>query len=143
MTARHLKKYIRMNDGIRIPWAISVYPVQIRHMDRFLKVTEAIVVVAPLFWSLPGSKSFKVKGSKAFKLSKAGQGEASYKLLSVKGKKAGKLKKMFKVDAKTGKITVKKGLKKGTYKLKISVSAAGNDSYEKADKTVKVTVRVR
>ena len=45
--------------------------------------------------------------------------------------------------AKNGKITVKKGLKKGTYKIKVKVTAAGNSNYNKATKTVTVTVRVK
>ncbi len=45
--------------------------------------------------------------------------------------------------SKAGKITVKKGLKKGTYKVKIKVSAAGNATYKAATKIVKVTIRVK
>ena len=45
--------------------------------------------------------------------------------------------------AKTGKITVKKGLKKGTYKVKLRVTAAGNKNYKKKAKTVVVKVRVK
>ena len=45
--------------------------------------------------------------------------------------------------AKNGKITVKKGLKKGTYTVKVNVTAAGNAKYNKATKvaTVKVVVK--
>ena len=45
--------------------------------------------------------------------------------------------------AKNGNITVKKGLKKGTYKVKIKVSASGNAKYKAAVKTVTVTIRVK
>lgn len=45
--------------------------------------------------------------------------------------------------AKNGKITVKKGLKKGTYKEKIKVTAAGNTEYKAATKTVTVTIKVK
>ena len=45
--------------------------------------------------------------------------------------------------AKNGKITVKKGLKKGTYKIKVTVSAAGNNTYKKATKTVSVKIVVK
>ena len=41
----------------------------------------------------------------------------------------------------SGKITVKKGLKKGTYKVKIKVKAAGTSSYK--SKTVSVTVKIK
>ncbi len=47
-------------------------------------------------------------------------------------------------NAKTGKITVKKGTKKGTYRIKVEVMAAGNGNYlaSKA-KTVSVKVKVK
>ena len=45
--------------------------------------------------------------------------------------------------AKNGKITVKKGLKKGTYKVKVKVTAAGNKEYKAAVKTVTVTIKVK
>ncbi|MBE5957781.1 MAG: hypothetical protein E7254_02835 [Lachnospiraceae bacterium] len=81
-----------------------------------------------------------IKAKKAIKVLKA-QGNVTYKLSSVKkGKK--NFKKYFKV-AKNGKITVKKGLKKGTYKVQIKVTASGNDKYEAGSKiaTVKITVK--
>ena len=45
--------------------------------------------------------------------------------------------------SKTGKVTVKKGLKKGTYKVKIKVSAAAVTNYNAASatKTIKVVVK--
>ena len=42
-----------------------------------------------------------------------------------------------------GKITVKKGLKKGTYKVKVNVTAAGNSNYKPATKKVTVTIKVK
>ena len=45
--------------------------------------------------------------------------------------------------SKAGKITVKKGLKKGTYKIKVKVKAAGNATYKAATKTVTVTIKVK
>lgn len=47
------------------------------------------------------------------------------------------------VNSKTGKVTVKKGIKKGTYKTKIKVSAAAKGNYKAGTKTVTVTVRVK
>ena len=51
--------------------------------------------------------------------------------------------KYLKVNKKTGKITVAKGTKAGTYKIKVKVRAAGNSSYKAktVTKTVKVVVR--
>lgn len=53
------------------------------------------------------------------------------------------LKKKFVVNKNTGRITAKKGLKKGIYKLKVQVNCAGNESYEACTKTVTVTIKVR
>ena len=47
------------------------------------------------------------------------------------------------VNAKNGKITVKKGTKKGTYKAKVKVSAAGDGDYKAGAKTVTVTIKVK
>lgn len=67
----------------------------------------------------------------------------SYKLLSAK-KGSKSFKKKFKINAKTGKVTIKKKLRKGTYKLKVNVKAAGNANYKaSAVKTVTFRVKVR
>ena len=42
-----------------------------------------------------------------------------------------------------GKITVKKGLKKGTYTLKVKVTAAGTTTYKAKTKTVSVKIKVK
>lgn len=57
-------------------------------------------------------------------------------------KKVGGSKKL-RVNAKTGKITVKKKTKKGKYKIKIKVTANGNANYKAATKTVTVKIRVK
>lgn len=44
---------------------------------------------------------------------------------------------------KYAKITVKKRLKKGTYKLKVTVTAAGNRNYLAGTKTVTLKVKIR
>jgi len=67
----------------------------------------------------------------------------TFKLVSVKkGKK--NYKKTFSIDLKTGKVTVRKGLKKGTYKVKVRIKAEGNANYRaSAWKAVTFKVRVR
>ena len=44
---------------------------------------------------------------------------------------------------KNGKVTVKKKLKKGTYSVKVKVTAAGNKNYNKVTKNVTFKVRVK
>ena len=87
-------------------------------------------------------KAQTIKRAKLITVSKA-QGKLTYKLVSAKnGKKS--FKKYFKVNAKTGNVTVKKGLKKGTYKVKVKVKAAGNGNYNPSSwKNVTSTVRVK
>ena len=76
-------------------------------------------------------KNQVVAQKNAFAISKA-QGKVTYKKAS--GNKS------ITVNS-AGKITVKKGLKKGTYKVAVNVTAAGNATYKA--KTVKVIVVVK
>ena len=72
--------------------------------------------------------------TKAIKITNA-QGILSYK------KKKG-VKKVS-IDKTTGKITIKKGLKKGKYKIVVDVTAAGNRKYKPATKSVTFTLNVK
>lgn len=49
--------------------------------------------------------------------------------------------KKIKINKKTGKVTVRKGLKKGTYKIVVAVTAAESAVYK--SRTKKVTFRIR
>lgn len=69
---------------------------------------------------------------------KGAEGDVTY---TVKGNK--KALKALKFNKKNGKITVKKGTKKGKYVLTITVNAAGNNLYEAGTQTVKITVKVK
>lgn len=70
---------------------------------------------------------------------KKAQGKVTYKLVSGDAKS----KKVLKLNKKTGKVTVKKGTKKGTYKLKVKVLSAGTKEHKAGDKTVTITVRAK
>ncbi len=71
-------------------------------------------------------KPLKVSGS---------QGKLTYKKTSGNSK--------IKVNSANGKFTLKKGLKKKTYTVKVVVSAAGNANYNGAAKTVKLKIKVK
>ena len=74
--------------------------------------------------------------SKVVTFSKKGQGTLTY------AKSSGN--KKITINKKTGKVTVAKGLKKGTYKVKIKIKAGGNANYKaSAYKTVtfKITIK--
>ena len=88
-------------------------------------------------------KTQTLKVSKVIKFTKKGQGTMQYKLYSVKkGKKS--FKKYFKIASKSGKVTVKKGLKRGTYKVRVKVKAGGNANYQpSAWKTETFKIRVK
>lgn len=47
------------------------------------------------------------------------------------------------VNSKTGKLTVKKGLRKGTYRIKVQIKSAAKGNYTAGSRTVTVTVRVK
>ncbi len=79
------------------------------------------------------NKKTVIKKAKAFTIKNA-QGAVTFK--KAKGNKKITV-------AKNGKITVKKGLKKGTYKIKVKVTAAGNAEYKAAVKTVTVKIVVK
>ena len=79
-----------------------------------------------------------------FTISKAknNKGNLKYTFVSaVKGKKSFKAK--FAVNKNTGKITVKKGTAKGTYTIKVKVTAKGNTNYKAMTKSVAVTITVK
>ncbi len=105
--------------------------------------TQDVTVVVKVLPKLSNPMSLTAKTPTV----RAGKSVSAKKLVSVKGakgkvtyKKAGGNKKI--VVAKNGKLTVKKGLKPGTYRVKLKVTAAGNGTYKKATKTVVCTVIV-
>ena len=81
--------------------------------------------------------------TKVISFTKDAKDKKIYALSSaMKGKKS--FKKYFRISKTTGKVTVRKGLKKGTYKVKVTVQAKGNGNYiASARKTVTFKVRVR
>ena len=55
----------------------------------------------------------------------------------------GKALKVFKVNAKNGAITVAKGTKVGTYKVKVKARAKGDSNYKATTKRATVRIRVK
>ena len=94
------------------------------------------------------AKTATVKYSK---LKKANQKLGVTKVISFRNKGQGTKayakasgNKKITIAKKTGKVTVKKGLKKGTYKVKVKVKAAGTGNYKpSAWKTVTLKIRVQ
>ena len=98
----------------------------------------------------------KTKGIKVKVVRKKGYTFAPIKLVTTDGERyVGKVtykgkflnkksKKALKFSTKTGKITVRKGAKKGTYKIRVTAKAGGDGNYMPCtlvNKTVKIKVR--
>jgi len=91
-------------------------------------------------------KTYKVKASK---VKKKNQSIKRSKVLTIKNNKgslsfykvSGNAKIV--INATSGKITVKKKLKKGTYKVQVRVKAAGNSTYAQSTKTVTIKIKVK
>ncbi|MBR0405757.1 MAG: S8 family serine peptidase [Eggerthellaceae bacterium] len=79
-------------------------------------------------------KSKRVSGAITF--TKAAKGKVTYKKVS-----SGSSSKLS-INEKTGKITVKKGTPRGTYRIKVTVRAAGNASYKPRMRTITVKIKV-
>ncbi|MCR5543161.1 MAG: hypothetical protein K6F55_03355 [Eubacterium sp.] len=107
----------------------------IKKVANTLKVSEKKSKVK--FANVKKTKQF-VK--KSIKVVNKGQGKLTYKKVKVNKKK---FNKYFKVNKKTGKITIKKGLKKGTYIVTISVTAAGDKNHNKVTKKAVATIVVK
>ncbi len=107
-----------------------------------------------------GTKTYKASGSgsseisltKTYKATALKKSARSFTACAVKKNEGAvtytaagnaRSRKALKFSGKTGKLTVKKGLKKGTYKLTIKISAAGTDAYLPCAGTVAVTVIVK
>ena len=79
-------------------------------------------------------KKKKIKGTIKVK---GAVGKVTYKKIA-----KGSSKKLS-INSKTGVITVKKGTKKGKYKIKVKITAAGNSQYQNASKTAIVVIKVK
>ena len=110
-----------------------------------LKVSHKTIIVS--------LKKLKKRGSvvckNAVKVSK-NQGTVTYQLkkVTVKNKKkkfvkSAKYAKKISINKKNGKIRIKKGLKKGTYKVTVKVRAAGNANYRSKTKVVTFKIIVK
>ena len=88
------------------------------------------------------SKTSKLKKTKKISPKKAYTIKNPIGSPTFKKVKANKSSGKFRVNAKTGQITVKKGLKRGTYKLTVRSSAPGNDNYGSITKNVVVKIKI-
>ena len=85
------------------------------------------------------SKTYKVKALKSskatFNIGASAETALSYKVT--------KTNKNITFNTNNGKVTVKKGTAKGTYKIKVKITAKATDEYKAANKTVAIKVSVK
>ena len=102
--------------------AKAAQPMRLKAVKRTAKVSKlkkgAVTVAAPL------------------KFAKKAQGKVTYA-------KAKGSAKCLTVNKKTGKVTIKRGTKRGTYKVKIKVTAKGTRNYKAGSKTITCKVVVK
>ena len=129
------KVYVQAADANKHVRTIAVVKVKVSKAKNTMVVSNKAAVLkldqlkkANQIISAPKVK--KAKGKLSYSITKA-----------VKGKKG--CTKKFSIDKSTGKITVKKGLPKGTYKLAVKVKATGNKNYKLCSKNAVVTVMVK
>ncbi|MEE3467404.1 MAG: hypothetical protein VZQ83_03080 [Eubacterium sp.] len=84
-------------------------------------------------------KAMKMKTAEHLWMKK-GAGKITYTLSKTSPAKS---KKFFKINKKTGVLTIKKGLKAGQYGLFIKVKAAGNKTTKAATKTIETLITVK
>ena len=94
----------------------------------------------------PMTVTYKNKKLKYTKLKKKKQVIGSVIVKNAKGtvsysKMSGN--KKISVNKTNGKITVKKKIKRGTYKLKVKVTASGNSSYNASAKIITIKIKVK
>ena len=102
-----------------------------------IKVAKATPVLKTKITSRTVSYSALKKKAQVFTLGASASSKGTLTYAKASGNSA------FTVNKTNGKITVKKGLRKGTYKIKVKISAKAKGNYNAGSKTVTVTVKVK
>ena len=118
---------------LKVPYKAEPTPAKVKKANTYKLKSKTVKIKY---------KKLKKKAKKVwgFRILSKGQGKKTYKIVKVK---KAKFKKYFKINKKTGKITVKKKLKKGTYKVKIKGTAAGDDNHEAKTLTITAKIKVK
>lgn len=132
-TSAGIREYCCTVCGATKTEAIPQLPVPVKPAEKKANTLYAKGKTVKIKRAAVKKKNVVIKRLKAVTV-KNTKGTVNYKIA--------KKNKKFTV-AKNGKITVKKGLKKGTYKIKIRVTAAGNAEYKAAVKTVTVKIVIK
>ena len=156
-----LKAYDEATGKVFDQWIINRGEIELTIVDEktatFVMPASLVEITAQFRDKEPQNNPLSVRGRKASlkakKLKKKDQkvgrskvmtirnvqGRLSYKLLSVSKSK----KKYFKINSRSGTVTVKKKLKKGTYTVRCRVSASGNENYKGGSRVVSFKIKVK
>lgn len=119
LTAAETSKYNKASQTITVTVTKKVPSIKVKTASKVIK------------------KAAVKKKSQSFSLNTSvnSKGKLSYKKVSGN--------KKLSINKTTGKITVKKGTAKGTYKAVIKINAAAKGQYTSSSKTVTITVKVK
>lgn len=134
-TVEQMEKFIYVGDGFVAVW--PVYVCSNGTIDQKRQRMTARARTQTIRYSRLKKKTQVIAASKAF-IVKGAQGDVRYKI-SARDKRA---KKKITVS-RSGKVTVKKGLKPGKYRLEVMITAAGNDIYKPGSQIVTLTIKVK
>ena len=161
-------EYTNRTDGSKADWKVTVdnltagktYYIYVKHatidvvsMHAVYLSGETSMVKVKLKKDNPVTVKTAVKSVTASALKKSkktvkpltvGKAKGEVKVVKVKSGTNSKLYSKITVAQKTGAITLKKGAyKKGSYKVKLKVTAAGNSGYNSKTITKTVTVKIK
>ena len=119
--------------------ADSAYYGTVTKTFTIAKAAQKITKVTPTAKTYKAKKKTK-KLAKTYSFALKATSTGPVKVTYAKANKVGASKITV---AKTGKVTVKKGLKKGIYKVKVKASKAANTNYKAASKTVTIKIVVK
>ena len=137
-------EYIGHEGNIIIDIGLTQYTTPlIKIVDKFANTLSVKGKTATVYYSKLKKRTQYLPASRVYNFKSKGQGTKKYTLSSARKSKKS-YKKHFKVNTVTGKITVKKGTRKGLYILKVKIRANGTTYYKpSATKTVTVKIRVK
>ena len=147
----YMIRYTQGDTLIEAPTDAGTYTMTITGRGNFAGSTSTEFTIGKAAGTLT-AKGNKVKAkSKTVKLKKAKKisADKAYIIEGVIGElafikvKANKASKKFKVNATTGQIKAKKGLKKGKYELTVLISDSGDKNHEAAEAQAIVKIKVK
>lgn len=104
-----------------------------------IKKAKNKITVSPTKKTLKYAKLEKKNQTFKLTIKVLGKAKKTVKIKSVPKK----VKQYFSINKATGKITVKKGIPKGTYKIKIQVTAAATKNYLKTTKIQQIKITIK